>query len=94
MSELATNYRLRCGEDEQQAHQKLSQARSDERSQRRMAQAQQSAEVARAKLTVEQCNEMLRVLAGRRQRVASMTPGEKTDLDLFEANYRARCKSG
>ncbi len=94
MSELVANYRLRCAEDEQQAYQKLHQVRNDERNQRRIAQAQQSAAQERAKLSVEQCSEMLRILAGRRQRVASMSAGEKTDLDLFEANYRARCKSG
>lgn len=92
MSELMTNYRLRCGEDEQQAHQKMSQARSDEREQRKLAQVAQNAEVARAKLGVDQCNEMLRILSGKRQRMVSMTPGEQRDVVLFEANYRSRCK--
>ena len=94
MSELVTNCRLRCAEDEQLAYQKMRQARNDERDQRKVAQAAESAEVARAKLSVEQCNEMLRILTSRRQRVASMSPGEQHDLELFEANYRARCKSG
>ena len=93
MSELQTNYRLRCAEDEQQAYQKMRQSRNDERDQRKVAQAAQNAEAARAKLGVDQCNEMLRILSGKRQRAASMTPGEQRDLELFEANYRARCKS-
>ena len=92
MSELVTNYRLRCAEDEQQAYQKMNQARNDERNQRKLAQSAQSAEQARAKLSVEQCSEMLRILSGKRQRSASMTPGEQHDLELFEANYKARCK--
>jgi hypothetical protein len=93
MSELQTNYRLRCSEDEQQAHQKMRQSRNDERDQRKVAQAAQSAEVARAKLGIDQCNEMLRILSGKRQRAGSMSAGEQRDLELFEANYRARCKS-
>lgn len=92
MSELQSNYRLRCAEDEQRAFQKLHQARSDERDQRKVAQAAQTAEMARAKLSVEQCNEMLRILSGKRQRASTMTAGELHDLELFEANYRARCK--
>ena len=94
MSELQTNYRLRCAEDEQRAYQKMHQTRNDERDQRKTAQAAQSAEAARAKLSVDQCNEMLRILSGKRQRVAAMTAGEQHDLELFEANYRARCKAG
>lgn len=93
MAELQTNYRLRCAEDEQQAYQKMRQSHNDERDQRKVAQAAQSAEVARAKLSVEQCGEMLRILSGKRQRTSMMTPGEQRDLELFEANYRARCKS-
>ncbi len=94
MSELLTNYRLRCAEDEQAAHQKMGQARSDEREQRRTAQTVQRAEADRARLGVEQCNEMLRTLASRRQRAASLSAGEKGDLDLFEVSYRNRCKAG
>ena len=94
MSDLMLDYRKRCSEDEQLAHQKLRQSRSDDRQQRQLAQAAQNAEQARAKLSVEQCSEMLGTLAARRKRAATMTPGERNDLDLFEANYKARCKSG
>ena len=93
MAELQGNYRLRCAEDEQRAHQKMQQTRSDERDQRKVAQAAQNAEAARAKLSVEQCSEMLRILSGKRQRASAMTAGEQHDLEVFEANYRARCKS-
>lgn len=34
---------------------------------------------------------MLRILHGKRQRVATMNDGEKTDLQRFEDNYKARC---
>jgi hypothetical protein len=94
MSDLVTDYRKRCGENEQLAHQKLQQSRSDDRRQRDQAQATQSAMQARTKLSVEQCSEMLGTLATRRKRTTTMTPGELSDLELFEANYKARCKSG
>lgn len=92
MSELHTNYRSKCAEDEQIAHRKLSEKRADERQQKQTAQAAQKTELAQARMTVEQCSEMLRILAGKRQRTATMTPGERSDMELFEANYRARCK--
>jgi Domain of unknown function (DUF4124) len=94
MSDLRIDYRKRCAEDEQLAHQKLQQSRSDDRNQRQQAQAAQNAAQARARLSADQCNEMLGTLAARRQRTASMTPGERNDLELFEANYKARCKGG
>jgi hypothetical protein len=94
MSELITNYRQRCSEDEQQASQKWRELKNDERQQRKLAEASQKAEIVQAKLSAEQCNEMLRILAGRRQRAAAMNAGEQQDLERFEANYKARCKSG
>jgi hypothetical protein len=94
MSELMTNYRRQCGEDEQLAYQRLSEAKKDQREQRTQAQRSVTAEQQRALLSVEQCSQMLGTLASRRKRVAAMTPGELQDLDLFETNYKARCKSG
>jgi hypothetical protein len=79
--------------DEQAAHQKMSQDRSEERRQRNAMQAARNTGQAQAKLTIEQCGEMLRILAGKRKRTASMTPGALQDLDLFDVNYKARCKS-
>lgn len=94
MAELTANYRRQCGEDEQLAHQKLYEAKRDQREQRIQAQRSATAEQQRARLSVDQCSQMLGTLASRRKRVASMTPGELQDLELFETNYRSRCKSG
>jgi len=94
LSELSENYRRQCGEDEQQARQRLSQDQSDERTQRKRQDQTRSDDRKRAVIASEQCNEMLGALHARRQRSATMTPGEKADLDLFEANYKARCTSG
>lgn len=94
MSELIADYRQRCSEDEQQALQKLYQVKTEQRDGRRQAQAQVSGEKARATLSAEQCYETLRILAARRKRADAMSPGERGDLDLFEANYKARCTNG
>ena len=94
MSELHLDYRQRCVEDEQLARQRLSQVKNEQRDGRRQAQAQVCGEKARATLTSEQCYETLRILAARRKRADVMSPGERSDLDLFEANYKARCTSG
>jgi hypothetical protein len=93
MSELQQNYRLRCAEDEQQAHQKMSEAKRDDRAQRQQVQAAQNAEQARVRTGIAQCNELLGILAGKRLRTVSMTEGERNDHERSEANYRARCKT-
>ena len=49
--------------------------------------------VQQSRMTQEQCNEMLRILAGKRKRLSTMTEGEKADHARFEENYAARCKS-
>ncbi|HJV61127.1 MAG TPA: hypothetical protein VJ743_09260 [Albitalea sp.] len=35
----------------------------------------------------------LRILHGKRQQAAARTPGEKTDLQRFEASHDERCKA-
>ena len=94
LSELSENYRKQCGEDEQQARQRLSQQQADERTQRKQQDQARNDDRKRAVVASEQCNEMLGALHARRQRSATMTAGEKADLDLFEANYKARCTNG
>jgi len=34
---------------------------------------------------------MRRILQGKRQRLDSMTPGERADFERFEATWRSRC---
>jgi len=94
LSELAENYRKQCGEDEQQARVRLAQQQADDRTQLKQQDQARNDDRKRAVIATEQCNEMLGALHARRKRSATMTPGEKSDLDLFEANFRARCTSG
>ena len=94
LSELSENYRKQCGEDEQQARQRMWQQQADERTQRKQQDQARSDDRKRAVIASEQCNEMLGALHARRKRAATLTAGERADLDLFEANYKARCTSG
>lgn len=60
---------------------------------RRSEQAARQSDRERAQREREQCHELLRILHGKRQRRADMSPGEQNDLDRSEANYRERCPS-
>jgi len=91
MAELRTDYQKRCTEDEASARAQLREAEQQQRDRRDDQQATAQAEKSRAVLSSEQCYEMLRILHGKRQRVASMSDGEKADLQRFEDNYKARC---
>lgn len=39
-----------------------------------------------------QCDEMLRALANKRRRLDTLTPGERDDLERFQARYDERCR--
>lgn len=89
---LQNEYRRKCSEDERNAYQQLNQQKRDERDARQSqinAQQQQATEAARNR---EQCSELLRILSTKRRQEATMTPGEKTDLQRFQASYEQRCK--
>ena len=92
--ELSRNYHERCSENEAQAMQRLSDDRRMQKEQHRAADNAVRRERDSAVLATEQCNEQLRVLAAKRKRAATMTDGEKADLQIFETNYKARCSLG
>jgi hypothetical protein len=94
MAELMSEYKQRCVEDEQRATQKLSQVKGSEGAVREQTIAQRKAEEDRAASTVEQCRELSRILVSKRQRLPSMGPGERGDLERFEAGYKSRCLGG
>jgi len=91
MSELQADYRKRCSEDDYLARKQLREADKQQQDQRRDEQALAKADKSRAQISAEQCYEMLRILHGKRQRVATMSDGEKADLQRFEDNYKNRC---
>ncbi|RQP25308.1 hypothetical protein DZC73_10795 [Albitalea terrae] len=92
INDLRNEYRRKCSEDERNAYQQLAQQQRGERDARQSqiaAQQQQANESARNR---EQCGELLRILTAKRRQEATMTPGEKADLQRFQANYEQRCK--
>jgi hypothetical protein len=91
MAELRTDYLKRCSDDEASARQQLRDAEKQRSERRQDQQSIAEAEKSRAALSGEQCYEMLRILHGKRQRAATMSDGEKADLQRFEDNYRLRC---
>jgi hypothetical protein len=91
MSDLHNEYRAKCAEEESEAYQKLSRERGDQRLARRQELAAQQAEQQRSVREREQCAELLRILQGKRQRLATMSAGEKADFEHSESAYHARC---
>ena len=91
--ELRNSYRDRCGEEERVARSRFAEDQSKKADARRRDQQAEASELDRRKLSREQCDEMYRIIHGRRQKVATMSPGERSDFDRFEATWQARCKS-
>jgi hypothetical protein len=91
MAELRADYLKRCSDNEASARDQLREAEKQQLDRRQDQQAATQAEKSCAAMSNEQCYEMLRILHGKRQRAASMSDGEKADLQRFEDNYKARC---
>lgn len=49
-------------------------------------------QLAQNRASKEQCDEMLRILAGKKKRFSELTDGQKDDLAHFEDVYAQRCK--
>jgi septin family protein len=93
MSDLYTEYRRKCQEEESAAYQRLAQQRSEDRQERQTHEKALQAQVSQAQRSREQCDELLRILAAKRRQAEGMNAGEKADLQRFEASYNARCKT-
>lgn len=91
ISELHAEYRTKCAEEDADARRRVSQERGDQAQARRAELAARQGDRERAQRERDQCHELLRILHGKRQRRADMSPGEQGDLDRSEANYRERC---
>lgn len=90
ISTMQKDYRNECGENESEAQAQYSQERGEKAQQRRAEKAAEKQEVERASLREQQCGESKRILFAKRART-DLNEGEKTELQRFEANYRARC---
>ena len=89
--ELRDSYRRLCIEDESRAREQAKDERTRQRDLREQEARAARIEQDRDKLTREQCDEMVRIAQAKRQRLESMTAGERTDFERFEATRKARC---
>jgi Spy/CpxP family protein refolding chaperone len=92
MLELQRAYRKKCDEDEQQARQRFDQQKQAQRNERQSQQAAEQADQARVATSREQCDELLRILHGKRKQFDAMSAGQKADFQRFEGSYNERCK--
>lgn len=93
ISDLHNEYRSKCAEEESEARQRVYREQSDQRNARKSEQQSQKFQRELGVRERDQCHELLRILHGKRQRLASMSDGEKTDLANSEAAYHARCSA-
>lgn len=92
MNEVRNEYQAKCQEEEHAAREQLSQQKSTERKERQSQQMAQQAERNAVTTSREQCNELLRILTGKRRQFDRMSAGEKADVQRFEENYNSRCR--
>ena len=89
--ELQEAYLRQCADEESRARNLLQDERNRQRDARDRERRAARLERDREKLNREQCAEMKRILQSKRQRLETMTDGERGDFERFEATWRARC---
>ena len=92
VSDAVERYRGRCLEEERYALQRVSEADRRQREQQRSALIAKDAEKKRAATDIAQCAEMRAIRDAKRQRLDSMTPGERSDFDRFQSAFSSRCE--
>jgi hypothetical protein len=92
VSDAVERYRGRCLEEERYALQRVSDADRQQREQQRSALVAKQAEKERAATDKAQCAEMRAIRDAKRQRLNSMTPGERSDFERFQSAYSSRCE--
>lgn len=90
ISDMRRDYRSKCQENENEAYERLSSAKSEKRLEKLEAQKTEKLDTERASIRAQQCGESKRILTTKRART-DLTVGEKTELQRFEDNYRSRC---
>ena len=92
ISGLHEEYRQKCSEDDAAARQRLSEDRRNERDAKRSVQTAAQQQQQQTRIASDQCNELLRILAAKRRQTATMSDGERADLQRSETSYVERCK--
>lgn len=91
---MLQDYRDNCTEEENQAFRRAQQDRSGQRKQQmevaRDARVENERDAQRSALHAQQCRESRRIIDTKRART-DLTPGEISDLNRFEDNFRSRC---
>ncbi len=83
--------RDQCGDQEYAARQQLSRDKAAKYDNKFAQAVDARNRVAQDKLKEQQCDELLRNLAGERKRLATMTDGQRADHQHFESVYAERC---
>ncbi|MCR5884044.1 hypothetical protein LRS03_14755 [Rhizobacter sp. J219] len=90
--DLRDEFRRKCGEEEREARRQLHETEKQRRIEARDQRVAQQQERVQATMTLEQCREMGRIVAERKKRFDSMTPGERGDFERFQTNFGERCR--
>jgi hypothetical protein len=90
MATMRRDYYQECGDDEREAMQELSRARTENRTQQAQARVAQREATERSKAQEQRCAESRRIIANKKART-DLSDGEKGDLRRFEENHLARC---
>lgn len=92
VSDAVERYRGRCLEEERAARRRVAEADRAEREQQRARLAQREAEQQRAITEKDQCMEMRGIRQAKRQKLDTMSPGERSDFERFESAFKGRCE--
>lgn len=92
LSQLHREYQSKCGEEESLAYRRLREDQSAQRGARADARDALQAQKQLSAQEAARCDELLRILAGRRKRIDEMNAGEKADLQRSEEAYQVRCR--
>ncbi len=91
MIDLQFAYRERCLEEDIAARKRLLEDLTRSREAHDSEVAAEKRERDRVVQSREQCDEMYRILHGRRKKIDTMSVGERADFDRFEANWKSGC---
>lgn len=92
LSQLREEYREKCALEDAEARRRVGEDKSANIESQRREREGVKQEKAVSQREKAQCDELLRILAGKRKRRAEMIPGELSDLARSEAAYQGRCK--
>jgi hypothetical protein len=91
LSDAAERYRSTCMEEEQFAYNRVAEADRLQRQKQRSALEAREADEQRMSTEKQQCLEMRSIRKSKRERLASMSAGEKSDFERFESAFTTRC---